>query len=704
MPTSLTHLLASPYSLTAYLIVALLLLAFLLLAYRDLALLFVSRGTLSAGRSRIWAVARTAILEAWAGRVWALPLLWFAACFIINLFVSPYDEQDRIAIYLRVFLTAQELLALIFLGILAAFSFPKERERRTVINTASKPLSRLEYFLGKALGFSVTAAALLLIMGLTTWAYIYVADLRVRSREAAAYAKEVIDYQADPRTHEPPSEGLKYRAAHGVLAAHNFVTPRSMQIAGYIDYDSDPPLRFLKGGSQEHAIFRFQALNGPANFSFNPSFMFNFFAQRLPSPAHPDVPPPPLPPTIQIDVTLTRQNNPAAGGTEEATLTLQRTDPTSPVYVYRWIPSRREEFFGLDNPADPDNSYQAGPLDLQVSCPTRGVYLYIRDLTQPADTNVWADTAYGGARIAVSPLAAPRLLGFERNNFQQIQGPDDRGATYPEVASFRFAADDLNDIPINHADDTFTITFDRLDVDKTANQSKLTFATVTAYNRLMTRSGHWPSVTTAIAEKRVTTVALPASLLARDQKSGRVVADLFLDLRCDTPGHWLGLNVDSVHIEQPPGLFVVNLFKSELVIFLEVALLVLIAVAAGIRLGGPVAVLLTATAYLLASLFSFVHQQLLSGGESIFSVPEQKMLAGNWLYKSGVLAQGAAMKLAYFFINMLPDFNRYQPLDYLVASRNMPWSVLGMDALWTLLYSIPFIALGYLLIRKQELG
>ncbi len=265
MPTSLQHLLASPYSLTAYAIVALLLLAFLLLAYRNLALLFVSRGTLSAGRSRIWAVARTAILEAWAGRVWALPLLWFAACFIINLFVSPYDEQDRIAIYLRVFLTAQELLALIFLGILAAFSFPveslwverpKERERRTIINTASKPLSRLEYFLGKALGFSVTAAALLLIMGLTTWAYIYVADLRVRSREAAAYAKEVIDYQADPRTHEPPSEGLKYRAAHGVLAAHNFVTPRSMQIAGYIDYDSDPPLRFLKGGSQEHALFR----------------------------------------------------------------------------------------------------------------------------------------------------------------------------------------------------------------------------------------------------------------------------------------------------------------------------------------------------------------------------------------------------------------------------------------------------------------
>ncbi len=200
MPTSLQHLLSSPYSLTAYAIVALLLLAFLLLAYRDLALLFVSRRprgigvspiklspgatglspinnpapSLSPGLPRIWAVARTAIFEAWAGRVWALPLLWFAACFIINLFVSPYDEQDRIAIYLRVFLTAQELLALIFLGILAAFSFPveslwverpKERERRTIINTASKPLSRLEYFLGKALGFSATAAALLLNHG-----------------------------------------------------------------------------------------------------------------------------------------------------------------------------------------------------------------------------------------------------------------------------------------------------------------------------------------------------------------------------------------------------------------------------------------------------------------------------------------------------------------------------------------------------------
>jgi hypothetical protein len=34
----------------------------------------------------------------------------------------------------------------------------------------------------------------------------------------------------------------------------------------------------------------------------------------------------------------------------------------------------------------------------------------------------------------------------------------------------------------------------------------------------------------------------------------------------------------------------------------------------------------------------------------------------------------------------------------------MPWPVVGVDIFWTVAYAIPLIALGYMLIRKQELG
>ena len=701
-----TFTMPSTFSLIAYGVCVLILGAFLLLAFRDIALLFAARGNLKPGLSRVWAVARTAIFEALAARVWAVPILWFAACFIINLMVNPFDEQDRIGIYLRVLLTGQEILALIILGILAAFSFPRERERRTIINTASKPLSRLEFFLGKVVGFSAVGAGLLVFMGLITWGYLYIADYRVRTREAAAYAKQVLDYGTDPRIYAVPSEGLKRRAEEGVLAARNFITPRSMQIAGMIEYGSgDQPRRFLKGGSQQRILYHFPALLGAPRPAPQPLLYFLFTPIAFQVPGMP----PQVPDKIQINVSAGLQRRPSE--TRETTLTLQR-DPTggSSFYAF-WDPSEEGgQIFGYYNPADPAASDDLGPVEISVSCPTKGIMLPLYD-TATSNENVAVQNVVMNGKIleqgGIIALATPEIIGFEKNDLQQIEGPGEKDHAPPEVASFRFKAADLDNVPINTVKNTFTVTLN-LDLEKTSNQSRATIANITAYNRIdMNSRDKIINIERPIEEKRATEVELPTTLLPPiDAKTGRRVenADLFIDLRCLVSGHWIGANVGAVRIEQPPSFFFINLLKSELVIFCEVVLLVLIAVAAGIRLGGPVAVLVTIMAYLLASLFTFVHEQIASGGESLFSAPEQQMLAGNWIYRSGTIAQAAALKLAYLFINMLPDFTRYQPLDFIVQSRNMPWSVLGLDALWTLIYALPFIALGYLLIRKQELA
>jgi hypothetical protein len=57
-----------------------------------------------------------------------------------------------------------------------------------------------------------------------------------------------------------------------------------------------------------------------------------------------------------------------------------------------------------------------------------------------------------------------------------------------------------------------------------------------------------------------------------------------------------------------------------------------------------------------------------------------------------------------FVVSLTPDFRRYDILNYITQLRNMPLSSLALDAGWTFLYALPFIGLGYLLMRKQELG
>ena len=53
---------------------------------------------------------------------------------------------------------------------------------------------------------------------------------------------------------------------------------------------------------------------------------------------------------------------------------------------------------------------------------------------------------------------------------------------------------------------------------------------------------------------------------------------------------------------------------------------------------------------------------------------------------------------------MLPDFRRFDPTVHILQFRNMPWSELGVDALWMVIFALPIIAVGYLMIRKQELA
>jgi hypothetical protein len=61
-----------------------------------------------------------------------------------------------------------------------------------------------------------------------------------------------------------------------------------------------------------------------------------------------------------------------------------------------------------------------------------------------------------------------------------------------------------------------------------------------------------------------------------------------------------------------------------------------------------------------------------------------------------------AFKFVNVLANLMPDFTRYDPTSYIIQSRNIPWSVMLDHVTMLGLWMIPFVALGYLMIRKQE--
>jgi len=677
------------WSLTAVLVVA-----FLAFARRDLAML-VRRpaANMGTGLGRIWAVARTCVFEALTARVWLVPLFWLAICLILCSFVRPFDETERIGLYVRILLLSQTFLVLLTCLILAVVSMPRDREKRIMITNASKPLSRLEIFLGKITGFCTVAALLLVAMTVGSYVFLSVADWQIKSKAAQLYALEERDY-ANAIANQtgnpvPPNESLKRVADEGALFAHNYISvPRGgMQIAGYVEFTEAGTKLYIKGGSQQRAIFQFGegrrgmlATPEPQDSLYQTGadpFFFLRLGIRLP-------PGKQLTELPQFQLTV----RPLAGTqrTQEKTVRMDERG------IIQWAPDRPEEFT------------ERGPVQLTVQCLTPDVLIEI-----PVDASgqnsqfgigwVPARVQEPGKEIMQPALPVARIIGFEKREKQQIAGPDPKKSDAPILAArdqaiYRFSGESLRNVPVNSKGE-FTLTM-VLDIEKTANYTIDTMALVEVYNRDNPRERQYKVV--PVVEKRATTVTLPANVLGDDKSRG----DLYVHVSCNTAGHWLAFNEQSVRIAQPNTPFIVNLIKSELVIFFEAALLIIIGVTCSVRLGWAVAALTSIAAFVLGNFLEFIRSFLDVSGLSLFGYNMTTETSGFIRFVDAVIA--VFFKFIYFLARFLPDFTQFDALRYIVESRNMPWMHLTGNIILAVIYALPFIAVGYLLIRKQELG
>ncbi|MCL2648142.1 MAG: ABC transporter permease [Phycisphaerales bacterium] len=703
----------TPTNLT-YLLVSILLLLFLLIAARDLFLLFrrPARG-LGTGLSRVHAVAHTTMIEAWTSRIWLLPLLWFIVAIILCLAVRPYDESERIPLYIRMLLLSQEILLLVMIAIMACVSLPRERERKIIITNASKPLSRLEILLGKMLGFSLTSLIMVVIMGAMSFGILFAADQWMRSNALKQYTLAETDYRTQSATPglahpQPPPLDKKELAENGSLFAYNYITipEDGLSIVGKVIRQGDKRVRFLKGGSSEIISYRFNSPRAAANSDILPHNQKPYFSFFFPcSPIDPRLA---LPASVQLDVTAvpSGRNAPLAPmAPQQKTINLNLDSRNQYNYCRAtWTPEVPSELFS------PPGDRSEREITVTVSCHTPGVYLQILEGTEKSffDFNVVAFPAppTGDPARDVIPLTyhqpSPIVSGFQRYNKQQIQGPRDDELYYfgpnvpTEVAVFRFRAADLGRIPVEKGNFKINMV---LDVDKDRNQAMDTTAQVEVYNEnAPTESA---TTTVRVNEKRNTEVSFSSSFLGGSDPSKR--GDLVVLLSCRTLGHWIAVNNSALRIESPPSPFLLNLVKSELVLFFEATLLVVICVAASVRLGWPVAMLAAAVCYLLGYARGFITSVLDLGGISALGYMDYSgHPSRGYAFFDAIF--GAIWNILHFIIYLLPDFTRFDYLCEITQLRNMPWSTLALSGGWMLLYCLPFIAIGYLLFRKQELG
>ena len=686
------------YTVTVYSIRCLVVALVLAFGGRELGLLFRRPAkNMGPGLARVWAVARTTCLEAWAGRVWLLPVLWLIVASLLILTVRPFDESERIPLYIRTLLSSQEVLLMVMMWVMACISLPRERERKIVITNASKPLSRLEIVLGKIAGFSAVAAGLLVVMGLASFIMLLASDQRLRSRALESYEIQQKDFRnaiARPeagKLAQAPSEALKQLSEEGSLFAYNYITApkENMSILGMFDTSANPPVRWIKGGSSEKISFRFAPrLVAPVEAFFQavgarPFFEFDFPIRFVGSAR--DV-------KINVSAFCSQSHRVPPPRPQVKTLVLDQHgrafwEPDNPEELYTPVDSRTGDLL-----ADSDQ----GEVTLEITCPTPDVLLQVMDGKTPdANFNVYF-YPLRDSPMAILPQPNPVTRGFERYDRQEIAGPKE-GERFIECAIYHFPAASLRNVPLD-AQNSFTLSV-QFETHKTEHADRPTHVNIDVMS-MDNPNEQFHIRSQEVQEKRVMHLAVPASFLGNPDPAKR--GDLYVRVGTFDQGHAISLIENSVRIERPRSWFFVNLVQSEMVIFLEAVLLIAMCVACSVRLGWPIAMMCSAVCLIFGYFVEFIANLQNTGG--LIALNYRPSGYNPTVFQFFNQATNMLWKVLAFISALVPDFSIFQPAQYISGLQHMPWTVLGWDLFNTVVFAVPFIGLAFLFFRKQELG
>ncbi len=122
---------------------------------------------------RIFAIARLAAKEAVRRRVILVSFLIFAVALLFGGWFINSGVEHPERIYINFVMWGTQLLILMMVLLISAFSLPEDIKNKTIYTVATKPVRATEIILGRILGFAGLGTALLAVMAMLSLAFVW---------------------------------------------------------------------------------------------------------------------------------------------------------------------------------------------------------------------------------------------------------------------------------------------------------------------------------------------------------------------------------------------------------------------------------------------------------------------------------------------------------------------------------------------------
>ncbi len=647
---------------------------------------------------RAWAISGVCFDESIRRRVlWITPLA-ILGVIIVSQLTRPFDEQDAIRQTAKFSLFASGMLVAVVSIILAATNLPKEIENRVIFTVVTKPTTRLEIIFGKVLGFTRVSAAILLIMGIFTWAY-----LGVRAWTLQQAIQTSLD--SDNITLASRST-LEHYAKYGLLTAKTYQWGESVQVyarppegemhwfagdrEGSIYIPFEHPLEaYIAPGQQSLEEGTFIVI--VANLTYEQEgeapqtdLLQDLGVQSVDTPTDAQRPAPMLAPVPRVSISILDTMGYTA-------------IPSSQIGDARGIALPRGGG-EITVPINPEISARIASMDgfiVSITGLTPGTHYGVVPPQNPEDSPVkllvvGAQSQQSRTLLpSLSMPGAPLMLfrGREGTFGQQLPGGPE--STSVAIYRFRNATPELTRegrVPFE-----MRVGVERSGAEADAEDDDFTRLEMRVVNH---ETGEVSEPTVVHVESnRNAFFEVPAELMAG--------GNFDLQIRNTTQGHWVGLLDNSVRMVTGNDLFGWNLFKSLLILWLMSVLVVTVAIFCSIWLSWPIAIILS----VVILLGHWGVQQIGDVGNELGRQVAQEMFPTGAPQARVVSTSVNAMTEAVRMVgSVLPDISRFAATEDLERGISIPAGRLGSAAGVAFGFGVPLMVLAYVILRNKEVA
>jgi ABC-type transport system involved in multi-copper enzyme maturation permease subunit len=644
---------------------------------------------------RAWAISKVAFSESIRRKVlWITPLAILGVIAVSQL-QKATDEQDAIRQTIKYSLFATGLLVTVTAIILACTNLPKEIDTRVIYTIVTKPTTRLEIVVGKVIGFAKVSAAILLIMGLFTFAYLHLRAWSMR--------RDIQDRLAAGSIEPMSRATYEYWAANGLLSSRSFARAREFQVF------SKPPaenstVRWFFGGGEGELLVPFKlserevalgAVPGAAGIAVR--MKIGHAKSHYKDPAAEQAREQSLPvgvaapgadaPRIAINILDENFNSLIDSRQLPDNGTAGLPDPTGQSTVRVLLP-----------PEVVPNLLRSSVIWVSVTGSTPGIEYFVdtRSSRDPTGNAVFL-VAEGpnNMQVGISPMnnpsgeevASPILRARMGNYGQQLRGgKPDRSPV--AVFKFRDAVPGRSDGQIG-----FEL---KCGIEQNSDESADEVA-ATAVEVVVAKPGGAMSnpVTIYPENNRTCYFNIPAPEVAG--------GEFDIHVRNSSPGHFVGLQRMSIAMAASTESFNLNLAKSLGILWMLSILVVIISLFCSTFLSWPIAIVLT----LLMLLGHWGVAQL-----SDTLAPGIGNQIATEMFGSGDAAQSkvvsasveALTRLLNMVAKVLPDIGQFSAIESIEGGMTITGSQLLAPLLVLLAFGVPLLVLSYVIFCWKEVA